>query len=93
MAARLSEAVQTSVADTAVLIAAARTSRKAIIIQNVGAAPMRVSASANVTATTGMRLSAGEGFALDGDDCPLDAIYAIRDGSVSTTSCVTEVLD
>ena len=91
--ADLANATQTTVEGSAVSIKAANDARRAIIIQNVGSAPMRVGLS-NVTATTGIKLAAGETLTISSDAqmlCPTAAVYAIRDGSTSTTACVAEI--
>lgn len=75
---------QTAVSTSAVQILAANTSRKSAIIQNVGAAAVRIGLT-GVTATTGwVSIAAGGFFVLQQPYCPTAAIFAIRETADST---------
>lgn len=86
----LANATQTSVAGSAVSIAAANGSRKAILIQNVGIANARVGVS-GVTATTGLRLTPNQYIIFEMPYCPTQEIFAIREGAISTTLLAQEI--
>lgn len=75
-----------TVSNVAILICAANSRRKMLIITQTSANPVRVGA-AGVTATTGFRLAQNERFVFEGDECPTDDIWAIREGG-SDGSCV-----
>lgn len=84
----LQNGAETAVADTAVQLIAANADRKALIIQNVGSASMRVGVS-GVTATTGIRVQPG-GHVTFSAPTVTDAIFAIRDTATSTTALAQE---
>jgi hypothetical protein len=75
---------ETAVAGTAVQIQASNTSRKRLIIQNTGVANARIGIT-GVTTTTGVRLVPGGEIILEFPYVETNAIYAIREGAVSTT--------
>lgn len=83
--------VETSVAGTAVQIQAANASRKKLIIQNVGNANARIGIT-GVTATTGTRLVPGGVMILEPPYIETAAIYAIREGAISTTIFTQETV-
>lgn len=86
----ITNGAETSVAGSAVQVLAANANRKKLIIQNTGAANVRVGVS-GVTATTGVRLVRNGSLLLEMPDCPTQAIYAIREGAVSSTVFAQEV--
>ena len=83
----LANGAQTAVSSTAVQILAANANRKGLVIQNVGAANMRVGIT-GVTATTGLKLEPGQTW--EPPAAPTNAIFAIRDGSTDTTALAQE---
>lgn len=87
----LQNGAETAVADTAVQVIAASTSRKAVLVQNTGPANVRIGTS-GVTLTTGFRLAAGELRVLTMPFCPQNAIYAIREGALDSTVFAAEVV-
>lgn len=86
----LNNGAETAVAAVAVAVIAAAATRKKLIVQNTGAANARIGA-AGVTPTTGIQLVAGGSLVLDGDNCPTNQIFAIREGAISTTIFATDV--
>ena len=78
----LANGAETTVAGTAVEVLAAG-ARKGIIIQNVGAANVRIGTT-GVTASTGTRLIPGGVFTVTGPETPTNSIQAIREESVSS---------
>lgn len=72
-----------------VVVAAANPTRKRIILQQTTANPVRIGAS-GVTAATGIHLGQWDKLELSGDDCPTDAIHAIREGGVNGEIVVIE---
>lgn len=82
--ASIAAGVQTTVSSSAVQIIAADSTRVGLIVQNVGSVACRVGPS-GVTATTGVKVDAGQTLALDGPSTPTNAVYAIRDGASDTT--------
>lgn len=86
----------TTVADVAVdntaggvQLAAANSNRKKIILQNVGAANVRVGDASNVAAGRGIRLTPGASMTLD----TTAAINAIREGATDSTVAVLEEVE
>jgi hypothetical protein len=69
-----------TVATTATLIAAAKPSRKSILIQNVSAQDVYVGYTSAVTTSTGIKISAGSGMS---DDLYTGAIYGIVSATTS----------
>lgn len=82
--------VETAVAGSAVQIAAANANAVYRIVQNTGVANIRVGIT-GVAATTGLRLAPGESVTFGPPYCPGDALFAIREGSVSSIAMVQEV--
>lgn len=80
---------QTAVAGSAVQILAANANRKKAIIQNLGVANMIVGIT-GVTATTGTRVAPGATLILEMPYCETNAIFAIREGAISTTAFAQE---
>lgn len=80
----LSNGVETAVAGTAVQVLAANTSRKGAIIQNTGVANVRIGIT-GVTATTGFRLIPGQSATLKKPFVETSAVFAIREGAISST--------
>lgn len=74
----LNNGVETSVGTSATQIVAATAGRRKLIVQNNGAAAVRVGTT-GVTATTGLRLAAGGSVVFDAPHCPTNAIYAISE--------------
>jgi hypothetical protein len=87
--ADLENGAETAVAGTAVEIAAASATRKVLIVQNVGAANMRVGTT-GVAATTGVRLVPG-GHIIFSSPTAANAVFAIREGATSTTALAQEL--
>jgi hypothetical protein len=78
-------AVDNTAGGVTVLAAAAQ--RKSALIQNTGAANMRVTYDGTApTATHGFQLAPGATMRLSGPYCPTAAVLAIREGAVSTTA-------
>lgn len=88
--ASLNAGAQTAVSSSAVQVIAAGTTRRLLILQNVGAGACRIGPS-GVTATTGVKLSAGAEIIFDGSAVPTNAVYAIRDGATDTTVLAQDV--
>ncbi len=86
----LGNGAQTVVGAAAVQVLAANSNRKKLIVQNVGIANVRVGVS-GVTNTTGMRLVSSGTVILEMPHCPTQAIFAIREGAVSSTVFAQEV--
>lgn len=80
----LSNGAETAVAASAVQVIASNASRTKLIIQNTGLANVRVGIT-GVTTTTGFRLTPGSMVIFDSPNCPTNAIFAIREGAVSST--------
>lgn len=87
----LNNGAQTTVAGVAVQVAAANSDRKKIIVQNVGAASIRLGV-AGVTATTGMRLAPSQSVVFEMPWCPVQALFAIREGAVSSIALAQEIV-
>ena len=87
-AGALGNGAQTVVGAAAVQICAANANRKMLVVQNVGAANVRVGV-VGVAANTGIQLVPGQSLTFSMPDCPQAAIYAIREGGTdSTVTCV-----
>lgn len=86
----LTNGAETAVGAAAVQVIAANASRKKLIVQNTGLGDVRVGVS-GVTATSGVRLIRNGSIIFDMPDCPTQAIFAIRDGAVSSTVLAQEV--
>lgn len=82
-AGTLANGAETAVSSSAVSVLAANTARKKLILQNTGANGVRIGIAA-VTATTGMRLAAGQAVVFDMPHCPTNAVFAIRESADST---------
>lgn len=87
----LNNGAQTAVAAAAIQVLAANVNRKACLIQNVGLANVRVGVS-GVTTTTGFRLVPGQIVILEMPHVPTQAIFAIREGAVSSTVLAQEIV-
>ncbi len=89
--ARLFNRAAVTVGVAEVQIVAASPTRKQLIICQTSANPVRVGVT-GVTATTGIRLAQGEKLVFDStsDECPTDAIFAIREGGVDGTCTALE---
>lgn len=87
----LSNGAQTAVAAAAVQVLAANTNRKAALIQNVGLANVRVGVS-GVATTTGFRLVPGQIVILEMPFVPTQAVFAIREGAISSTVLAMEIV-
>lgn len=88
----LANGVETTVDDTlgGVEIVAADTTRKAVMIQNVGSSNIRVGVS-GVTATTGIRLAPGEVLTLKRPYVPTAALFAIKEGLLNSTALTQQI--
>lgn len=90
----LNNGAETTVGTTAVQILAANTSRKILVVQNVGGKRVRVGTT-GVTNITGIHLfKDGGALILDSPHCPTNAIFAILDmgeGSGTTKVFATEI--
>jgi len=80
----LANGVETTVTGTAIAILNANVNRTAMIIQNTGAANVRIGV-AGVTATTGFRLASGESVTFTNPFVPTATMTAIREGATNTT--------
>ena len=89
-AGTLNNGAQTAVAGAAVSILAANANRRTAIIQNVGAATIRVGAAA-VTNVTGIQLVAGATLILESPYVATNQIFAIREGAIDSTAFTAEV--
>jgi len=69
---------------------ASNANRKAAIVQNVGNANIRVGVT-GVTATTGKQLVPGETVVFEMPYVPTQELFAIREGSVSSTVLTMEI--
>lgn len=87
----LQNGAQTAVSSSAVQVLAANASRRKAVIQNVGLNPVRIGTT-GVTATSGLRLAAGDVITFRNPDCPTNAIFAIRDGLLDSTVLAQEVV-
>lgn len=74
-----------------VTLLASNANRKSAVIQNVGAANIRVSVGGTPTTTNGIQLAPGQTLALSMPYIPTGAIKAIREGGSSSTAAVLEV--
>lgn len=90
IAGTLANGTETAVAGTAVQVIAANSGRDKLIIQNTGLANVRVGTT-GVTITTGMRLTPGSMIIFDSPNCPTNAIFAIREGTVSSIVMAQEI--
>lgn len=86
----LANGVEIAVAGVAIQLIAANPDRKKLILQNTGAASVRIGTT-GITATTGFRLAAGAILIFDMSDCPSNAIVAIREGAVSSIVLAQEI--
>lgn len=80
---------ESSVTGSAAQILAANTSRKRAVIQNTGTANIRVGIT-GVTTTTGIQLYPGGSMIIEPPLVDYGAIFAIREGSISSTVFVLE---
>lgn len=87
----LNNGAETAVAGTAVSIRAANVNRKGLLVQNTGLGIVRIGAT-GVTATTGYRLNAGDSVVFSMPYTPVNAIYAIREGLISSTVLTQEIV-
>lgn len=86
----LANGAETAVTNVAAQILAANTARKKYIVQNTGAANIRVGIT-GVTATTGFRLVAGGSMVIEMPNCPTNAIFAIREGATNSIAFAQEI--
>jgi hypothetical protein len=83
----------TAISSVAIQLLAANTSRKGVMIQNVGASNMRVTFDGSTpTATHGKRVAPGGMIALSMPFCATGAIKAIREAGSDTVASVTELV-
>lgn len=85
------QAADLAVAGASVAVLAANALRKSAVVQNVGAANVRVAVGAAAAAATGLQLAPGQSLVLSQPYCPTAVINAIREGAVSSTVSVLEV--
>lgn len=90
IAGTLANGAETSVAGSAVQVAAANASRKILFVQNTGVANVRVGVT-GVTATTGLRVTPGSMLIFEMPYCPQAAIFSIREGATSSTVLAQEI--
>lgn len=81
-----------TVSNVAIEVLPANSRRKWAVICQTSANPVRIGA-AGVAATTGIRLAQSEKLVLEGDNCPTDAIFAIREGGTDGTVSAIEVAE
>jgi len=82
-----------AVAAVAVSVLAANPARKSAIIQNVGTGPVRVTLDGTApTATRGLQLQPGQSVSLTQPYVPVLIVRAIREGAVSSSVAVVEVV-
>lgn len=74
----LTNGAETSVTTSATQLVAATAGRKKLIVQNNGATAVRIGTT-GVTATTGLRLTAGGSVVFDMPNCPTNVIFAISE--------------
>lgn len=86
----LGNGAEVVVGAAAVQVLAANATAKARIVQNTGSANIRVGAL-GVTATTGLQLVPGASAVFGEPHVPTNAIYAIREGAVSSVALGQEV--
>jgi len=79
----LANGAETPVGAAAVSVLAANAARKTAVVQNTGAANVRVGV-AGVTATSGLRLTPGASVVYDSPDVFQGEIFAIREGGVDS---------
>lgn len=87
--AELQNGAETTVAGSAVSVLAANNTRQSAIIQNTGAANVRVGI-AGVTTTTGVQLQPGMALLLKGPKIHKGPVFAIREGGTSSTVLAQE---
>jgi hypothetical protein len=80
---------ETPVGAVAVLVLVGNALRTGAIVQNTGAANIRVGV-AGVTATTGIRLTPNDSLLLNMPFCPPDALWAIREGAIDSVAFAAE---
>lgn len=90
VAGTLNNGAETAVTGSAVQVLAANANREKLIVQNTGVANVRVGTT-GVTTTTGFRLTVGATVIFDEPNCPTNAIFAIREGTVSSTVLAQEI--
>jgi hypothetical protein len=86
----LNNGQQTPVSSSAVSILASNANRKAAIIQNVGEGDVRIGTS-GVSATTGIRLTAGSTLIFESPYIVTSQLFAIRDGLLDSTVFAAEI--
>jgi len=75
-----------------VVLLAANATRKSFTVENTGAANIRVRIDGDPTTTRGIQLAPGQSYSGSMPFCPQGAIKAIREGAVSSTAAVLEVV-
>lgn len=86
----ITNGAETAVSSTAVQILASNASRKKYLIQNTGTANIRVGTT-GVTATTGARIVPNGSLLFEMPNCPTQAIFAIREGTVDSIAFAEEI--
>lgn len=86
----LNNGAETAATGTAAQVLASNANRKSMVIQNTGVANVRIGIT-GVTATTGVRLVPGGSVTWDMPFCPDEAIFAIREGAISSVVLAQEV--
>ena len=82
-----------AVAAVAVSVLAANVARKSAVIHNVGTGPVRVTVDGSVpTPTRGIQLQPGQSINLTQPYVPVLIVRAIREGAVSSSVAVVEVV-
>lgn len=86
----ITNGAETAVSSTAVQILASNANRKKYLIQNTGAANIRVGTT-GVTATTGARVVPNGTLLIEMPNCPTQAIFAIRETAVDSIAFAEEI--
>lgn len=89
--AALSNGAETTVAGTAIQVLAQNLSRKWCVVQNTGAANVRVGVS-GVAATTGIQVVPGGMLVFEAPFVHQGAVFAIREGGTSSTVFTAEAV-
>jgi hypothetical protein len=86
----ITNGAETAISTVAVQVLAANANRKKYFVQNTGVANIRVGTT-GVTATTGARVVPNGSLLFEMPNCPTQAIFAIREGSVDSIAFAEEV--
>lgn len=89
---RLAVNAPVTVSTTAVQLLPENHARVALILHETGGQPARFDTHDDVAATNGVLLAASTQLVWEGDACPTDAIWAIRQGGSDATVVAAEVI-